>query len=489
MTRSALITPLAVATLAAGAIAACGGSGDDKTNKAGAAAKDEPRVIAIEATDAGGAHSQYLAKRIEQRSGGSLRVRLEDNYDSRLAANEVKLARATRAGREDFGLLPARAWATAGLRAFAPLQAPFVITTTQAAREAMAGPAGDTLASALREAGVEPLGLVPNHMRRLLAKRALTAPEHFRGQRLRIVDNATTAQIVEALGAVPLQGFASNEVLPALRKGRVDGVESAPEFIIGNGYQNFARRLTGYALFNRVDTFVASPKALERLSDGQREAIREAVADTARFATAEAGGEAAHVARLCRSGVRIDVPTPQGLQALVAATEPVRAALARDPQSAQVMRELRATPGAGAHLLPPPKDCAAPAADASPQTASSAPFPDGTYVVRLTLADWERFAAFGDVAEEPRTITTTFRDGRLTQKLSPEWGPADERCPCDARYKVEGDKLTIDWDRADFTDESVRWSYFGGQLTFKDPEVDEAWVEASYLAHPWRKVR
>ena len=326
MTRSALISTLLAATVAAG----CGGSGGNETNKAGAPVEGKRHVVTLQATDAGSDEAQYLARRIEQRSAGTLEVRLAGDYDSRVPANEGKLARALRAGDEEFAILPSRAWTTAGVPAFAALQAPFVLGTHDAARKAMAGAAGELLAGELRQADVEPLALVPTQLRRLLATRALTAPQRFDGARLRIVDNETTAAIITALGGEPRERLESTEVLGAIQEGRLDGAESAPAFILENGYGTVAKHLTGYALFDRVDTIVASPGALERLSVDQQKAVRAAAADTAKFAASQTAREDEDIVKLCRQGVRVDVPSAASLQALAAATAPVRAALARD---------------------------------------------------------------------------------------------------------------------------------------------------------------
>jgi hypothetical protein len=188
--------------------------------------------------------------------------------------------------------------------------------------------------------------------------------------------------------------------------------------------------------------------------------------------------------------VRVDVPTRADLQALAAATEPVRAALARDPATAEVMRHLRATPGAGPEALPAPKDCTSGGRGDDPKPSARAAIPNGTYVVTVTKADYRRFGEHGEIAQQDRRHTMRFRGGRLTYALDPEYGPREDRClPCRATYETAGDRLTIDWERPDFSNEIVRWSFFRGELTFKDPDVDGAAERAHYLAHPWRKVR
>jgi TRAP-type C4-dicarboxylate transport system substrate-binding protein len=469
--------------------AGCGGSDGDQTNKAGAPVEGKRQTITLQATDAGSDEAQYLAGQIEKRSRGTLRVQTEADYDSKFPANESKLARAVRAGKEGFAILPSRAWAKAGVPAFAALQAPFVLGTHDAARKAVEGPAGDLLADQLRNADVEPLGFVPTQLRRLLATRALTDPQRFDGARLRIVDNETTADIIEALGGKPHQGLASNEVLGELEKGRLDGVESAPSPILDNGYGSAAKHLTGYALFDRVDTVVASPDALKRLSPDQQKALRAAAADTARFAATQAAREDADMAKLCKQGVRVDVPSADALRALAAATAPVRASLARDGVTAEVLKQLSATPGAGPQALPAPAECTGGQRKSVPKVAAQAPFPEGTYVVTLTKADYRRFEEFGSDFQKTIETTHVFRDGKVRFSVSPEWGPKEDRCPCFGTYKVDGDQLSIDWERADWPSETSRWSYYGGKLTFTETDAGGQSDQAVYLAHPWRKVR
>ena len=80
-------------------------------------------------------------------------------------------------------MLPARAWAPAGVKAFDALQAPFVLGNYDAARAALAGPAGTRSRRRWSKAGVIPLGLVPAELRRILSVRPLATLGAFRGLR------------------------------------------------------------------------------------------------------------------------------------------------------------------------------------------------------------------------------------------------------------------------------------------------------------------
>jgi TRAP-type C4-dicarboxylate transport system substrate-binding protein len=300
----------------------------------------------------------YLMTQIEKRSHGALVVSIAADYSGADPANEVALVRAMRSGKRDFALVAARAWPAGGVPAFAALQAPFVIGTYVAARAALAGAAGASLMDALKRAGVTPLALVPTELRRVLATRALTTPANFHDARVRVYDNAVSADVLHRLGARPRQGLTADDVLPALQSHHLDGAELAPGIILDNDYWLAASHLTGYALFDKAWTFVASPGAWKRLSAPNQAAVRAAAEDTVRHAATLAERDDGEVATLCRRGVHLDVPTPAALRALARTEAPVLAALDRDPAAGPILRQLRTTPGAGPSALAAPKDCA-----------------------------------------------------------------------------------------------------------------------------------
>lgn len=489
MTRTALISALAAATLAAG----CGSSGDGAPNKAGAPARTQ-QVLRLQAPDPGDPETRYLAQQIEHRSGGSLRVEIEGDYPSDLAANEVRLARAVRNGDESFALLPARAWPSAGVPAFAALESPFTIGTQDVARSAMDGPAGRALADALEEAGVVSLALVPTQPRRVLSTRRLDTPERLRDARLRILGNDTTARSIEALGAEPVQGMSGADITAALKAGRLDGAETAPRYILSNNYGAVAQHLSGYSPFGKVETFVAAPAAWEKLSATQQKAVRAAAADTVQFAATQVPVEQKQIAMLCRQGVRVEIPTPEALRTLAAATAPVRAALMRDQAVAPVLRLLEATPGAGPVALTSPDACGR---SGSPSETSerAATIPAGSYVVTMTEADYQRVGAYDEHFQQSITVTTKLDgDGNASWTQVPDWDPeCDPRRPssCSGTYKIEGDRITFRWhdgDGSTIAPETMRWSYNGGLLTFTDVEAADPPGQAWYESHPWRKV-
>jgi TRAP-type C4-dicarboxylate transport system substrate-binding protein len=359
MTKHVLIAPLLALLLVA---PGCGGSNGSARNKSGAAALGRPHVLDLEATDAGSPEAQYFARRVQAHSGGWLTVRLNEDYSASTPANEARLARALRAGQASFGLLPARAWAPAGVKAFDALLAPFVLGTYGVARTAVAGPAGHDLKRALADAGLVPLELVPAELRRVLSARSLRVPDAFADLRIRIPDNPTAAAVLRALGAQPVQGVTASRTGEELQSRRLAGVETAPMFAISNGYGRFAPHITDFALYDRVDTLVAAPGAWRRLSAGQQSAVRAAARDTVAYSATLAQRDARDLAELCRHGARVTAIGEPQLDAIAKATEPLLTSLRRDPVIGPILTELEATPGAGPRLLPVPADCSAPGA-------------------------------------------------------------------------------------------------------------------------------
>lgn len=489
MTRRPLIASLVVTA----AVAGCSGcsTGEDH-NKAGAAAPTRPQTLEIQATDAASPEVQHFAKQIEAHSSGTLTVKILGDYPAGTPANEAELARDIRAGKIDFGVLPARAWAPAGVEALDALQAPFVLGSHDVARAAIAGPAGSALEQALEKAGVESLGLVPAELRRVLSVRPLPTPEAFRGMSIRIADNDTSAAVLRSLGARPVEGVRAENVNDRLKSHTLSGAETAPIFAVGNGYGTFAKYITGYALFDRVDTLVATPTAWERLSGSQQAAVTAAVKDTIAYSSTLPKREGENLAELCRGGVRVTQPTEGQLAALVDATEPVRAALRAGDATGPVLKALEATPGAGPQALEVPSDCSKPVPPHALAEAGQASIPNGTYKVRDTVADFERGGLYGKEWSVPVTFTTVLRNGRWRGWQKPDFGVEPV---ASGTYEVKGDLATfrivkLRRPRVENTipPYTVRWSYYKGRLTWEPVDVSDAGHRVIYGAHPWKKV-
>ncbi len=358
----------------------------------------------------------------------------------------------------------------------------------EVARAAVAGPAGHALEQQLEKAGVTALGLVPGELRRVLSDRPLPTPDAFRGMSIRIADNPTSAAVLRSLGARPVQRITSDDVTDRLRRHQLSGAETAPVFAVGSHYGQFAKHITGYALFDRVDTLVASPAAWKKLSDRQQSAVRAAAKDMVAYAATLPKRERENLAQLCRGGVRVTQPTSGQLAALVDATEPVRAALRKNPATAPILEQLEATDGAGPQALDVPADCTKPAPRIT-STAGTATIPNGTYEVHDTVADFERWGQYGDEWEVPITFTTTLQNGRWRHWQKPGFGIDGL---LHGTFRTEGDIAyfkAVGSLGAELAPWSARWSYFKGELTFEPLEIPDLGLRIIFGAHPWKRIR
>lgn len=466
----------------AGAVALAGcGSAADKTG----AGISERVTLRLEMPDAGDPLGERFAALVNKRSGGDVRIVIDDSlrYESRDPQAERRLTQALKAGREDIGYLPARAWAADGVPAFRALLAPFAVTTYPAAQAVATGPIARDALKALPDSVVG-LALVPAQLRRILADRPLRTVADYHALRVRVVDNEQSESDLAALGAIPVHALDAGEVGTALAEDRLDAAETAPKPVLDNSYGVHAPYLTSYAVFPKFQSIVLSSRAWAKLSEDQRSILRTAAGETVAAAKTIPTEEVAQLGQLCRSGVRVVTPTTEQLQALSDAAAPAAAGL-----DAKVKAALLALPGSGPRVQATdvPKDCVTPPV---PRTAAShgAAFPEGVFVTHDTKQEFRRGKVTNPTMLHDITFRTRFRAGRWFQTLEPN---VPDQGPFSGTYTVAGDEVTFVMLEANSpltAPETVRWSYFNRQLRFEIVEVADEGSRVIYTAHPWRKV-
>jgi C4-dicarboxylate-binding protein DctP len=488
----------AAAGLAAAVIGLAACQGAASLDKAGAA-RQSVTVIRLQMPDDDEGYGTYFAEAVAKRSHGTVKVVVDvDSYPSATPANEARLVAALRAGRIGFSFQPARDWAATGLPGFEALDAPFLVTTVRASDLLATSAVAAALLRELSSYGLVGLGLVPSEPRQILSTRPLLAPAAYRGIRVRITDNPQTAALMKAVGSRPVQGLSASPVGGLLRSGSLTGVELGPAYILSNSYNAEAPYLTSYAFIPKFETLVATRRAWLALTAAQRAAVRQAIADTLRLALATlAGNESNELAELCSYGVILDEPAPAQLAALAreAGTVSVSAA------ASVMMRMIQAdVSGAGPQLSPVPIPGPCRAAQTVAEAISlhglsvpagsdmqGATIPPGNYVTTDTVADFEAGNVYGSDWNLPITWTYHLHaDGKLEQTQIPDY---PDQGPIYGRWVVHGDEVTFIWNKASgLTPETVRWSYFRGQLTFSVISVQDPGGKVMYSAHPWHRA-
>jgi TRAP-type C4-dicarboxylate transport system substrate-binding protein len=499
MNRNSATIRLTVAVAVVAALAGLTACSAQPISKAGSTGHGT-QAIMLQMPDGSDPDGLYLAQDIAKLSHGALKVTIDSKtYNSEVPANETRLTADVRTGRVSFAYQPARDWAAVGVPGFQALMASFAVTTVAASQRVAASPVAKTVLGQLPGYGAVGIGLIAGEPRQILSVRPLLTQPQFAGQRIRIVDNPQTAALVTALGARPVQRMPSNKVNTPLRTGQVTALETSPFFIAENAYQDSAPYLTSYAVFPKFETLVASKKAWAALSPADQAAIRQAVADTRRNSGHLADREARELTQLCLQGVVLDRPTTAQLAALAQSTA---AAAPASAGAAAVERLIRALPGTGAqpNATGAPPDCRV-AGDAATAAAihrvltpaiahqGGGKIPAGTYVVTDTVADFEAGGQYGSDWEKDITFTWHLHaGGTFSQTQAPDYPAAG---PVAGDYVVKGDEVTFTFKSCGSgcgAPETVRWSYFDGQLTFAIVDVADTGSRVIYTAHPWRKT-
>jgi TRAP-type C4-dicarboxylate transport system substrate-binding protein len=492
-----MTVPLAAALAALAGLAACSAQ---PINKAGSTSLS-PRTIGVQMPDGSDADGLFFAQDVAKLSHGALKVTIDSQtYASQLPSNEARLTADLRSGKVGFAYQPARDWAAVGVPGFQALLAPFAVTTVAASQRVAASPVAATVLNELAGYGAVGLGLIASEPRQILSTRPLFTPADFTGQPIRINDNPETAALVTALGSRPVQGIASNAVTSPLRSGSVTGVETSPAYIGENGYQSAAPYLAAYGMFAKFEVLVAGKRAWSALPAADQAVIKRAIADTRGNSGDVGNREALTLTRLCQQGVILDQPTSAQLTAL---SRTAAAAAPAGPAVTAVTQRISALPGTGPQpdAIPVPQGCRV-AADATQATQihrvlSPAAFthqggskiPAGTYVTTDTVADWQAGGQYGSDWNTAVTWTIVLRaDGTVRETQAPDY---PDQGPASGHYVVKGDEVTFslyqpiaNWSAT----ETVRWSYFDGQLTFAIVDVADTGSRVIYTAHPWRKV-
>ena len=114
--------------------------------------------------------------------------------------------------------------------------------------------------------------------------------------------------------------------------------------------------------------------------------------------------------------------------------------------------------------------------------------PPGTYVTTDTVADFEAGGQYGSDWNKDITWTIVMRaDGTVRETQVPDY---PDQGPATGHYVVKGDEVTfyVSQETGWSATETVRWSYFDGQLTFAIVNVSDTGSRVIYTAHPWHKT-
>ena len=329
----------------------------------------------------------YL-RAVEELSGGAVRVDLESKWHVGDVNREKDAVAEVQQGRADIAFIPVRAWHGLGVRSFDALIAPLVVDSYALEREVLASDLTDRMREGVAPLGLTALGVIAGPMRKPIGlSHPLVTPADYRGARIGISDSVIATKFLERLGA-----SATPLAFQAQAIGSYEGVEQQVGSIQGNQYDKVATSIAANVnLWPRPTTVVANTKALEQLTDKQRDALMLAADKSLDASIAKLQqDEQEATGILCRRAkVRFDSADETAMSKLRAAARPVLEELSKDADTAAALAEieaLRSNVSSVADNEPIPTCDGLPPELAGNAKGVKGPL-DGTWTMRETVED------------------------------------------------------------------------------------------------------
>jgi TRAP-type C4-dicarboxylate transport system substrate-binding protein len=411
-----------------------------------------------------------FAKRVAAASDGSLRIEpvwaaVDDgpSWDQRVARLVIK-------DTLDMGLIPTRAWDTEGVTSLRALSAPFLITSESLAAKVVTSDLADQLLAGLDHANVVGLSLFPEGLRHPYGfGDPLLGPATYAGQTIRAPASAMSSAMFAALGAQ----LTDADIDQAAQAGMESEYAFKPSGI-ATGNVTF---------FVKINSLVISKAAFDRLTDQQRDTLRQAADQTQAWVIENAYADAERAAEFCQGGSSIVAATDAEIAELEAAVAPVYAELEQDTATKGALDAIRAIKATVGPVSAPTCDGSVPV----PSQAAEATPIDGVYRATFTLADLQRSPFLMDTGELNDENWGAFilkiDRGRIDLALKND--TVDRTWT--GTFSVLGDKVRFELPTyAPGVHFGFRWALEGSTLTFRrDLDVGEG--PTSFLVKPWTK--
>jgi TRAP-type C4-dicarboxylate transport system substrate-binding protein len=468
-------------------VAVTGGCGSESgENKAGSLSPATPVELVLANHEGGSENVADWAQAVERLSGGSIRIRISNNWRQGESDYEKATLDDLRRGEVPLASVMSRAFDEVGVTSFQPLAAPFLIDSIELEQRVLKSEVAERALAGAAGSGMVGLALLPGELRRPVGlTHALAAPEDYRGARVYTREGKVAAATLAALGARPAHGPLDTWFED------VDGAEVGLSAVRGQPAlaRREARITANVVLWAQPSTIVMNEDAFEGLSDDQQRALREASAtafDERSRAFAALHDE--HHLVVCRMGVKLVGATPPQREALDAAVQPVYRMIERGPGNAEAIAKIRELK---ADAPPETIDCggtSAPQSEAQPADTTL----EGVF--RMTLTEDE--LAHSPLLPDPDEVsdqnwgelTLEFSDGHVrysVENVRDSWKGA-------GTYTTDGDVLKMEFPEIAET-WGYRWSLYRGTLKLERDESlgvpPELHTPTPPLVKPWRRIR
>lgn len=221
----------------------------------------------------------YMAERVEEKSGGQMKVQV---YPSQQLGSERELVELLQ-----IGSLAMTKVSTAAMEGFAPeikvLSQPYLFRDDEHQISVLQGPIGKDLLAAGEKYWFKGLCFYDAGKRSFYTKnKPVETPEDIRGSKIRVMESPTAVRMIQAFGgsATPVS---YGELYTALQQGIVDGAENNPPSLLTSRHYEVCKY---YSLNEHTaipDMVIVSTKVWDRLSDQERQWLQEAADESATY--------------------------------------------------------------------------------------------------------------------------------------------------------------------------------------------------------------
>ena len=452
---------------------------------------DEPVTLRLAVADEEGRPSDpYVHEFIDQvktLSNGTITI--EPTWDAGSATDagfETGVIQLVKEGNFDLGLAASRAFDNEDITSFQALQAPFLIDNDALAQAVATSDTATRMMESLSSTGMVGLTMWPEDLRHpfsLVPGKPILSPQDFVGLSVRATPSQVTYQLIDALGGTPMMGDEYQAAESGLRQGAsLIGTPTATGNVV---------------FFAKFQVLFANGSSFEKLSEAQRNVLREAAIATQKKAIAEHPSDVDAASAWCADGGSIVLASDAQVASFETAAQPIFDSIAQNPLNAEfitAIRELKKNtePSAGV------KACNGAVAQSSPEPTlenevwSEGLPPNGSWTVSLTIEDLiGQDVMQSKAAEWAGTYTWTFQDGKAEFDYK---DPGGTGFGCQADVAAAGNVLKFTYTSgADCNNEvdNVQWRLDEDGLHLHLISIQNAPFgenKAVYEARPWQKV-
>jgi TRAP-type transport system periplasmic protein len=298
-----------------------------------------------------------FARRVRALSGGSIQVKVINEWGAYAPGAEAQVVRAVAAGTVDLGWAGSRVFDTMGVPGFRALSAPMLIDSYPLEKAVLRTAIPGRMLAGLGSVHVTGLGVLGDALRRpVSARRPLLAPADWRGVSFGAYRSQVQEEAIRVLGAAPVVAFGPY-LGHDLATGQIQGFELDVQRYVGLGLAARAPYVTAnVVLWPQFDVLVASPARLASLTAQQRTWLQQAAEAATRDSVRLTSDNATSIGQACALGARFVNASPADLAALRRSLPVVYQHLDSNPETRtfiqQIQRLKKSTPAGPAPAIP-----------------------------------------------------------------------------------------------------------------------------------------